>query len=148
MLDPDLIALKAAAVRRHLSRARHKAGDSLARFKKDLDRQDIVVLNLQQAIQNCIDIAAHIVAENDLGVPGSTSEMFYLLEESGCLPMEITETMIRAVGFRNLIAHEYSRLDLDRVYEVARRDGNDLNSYLAAIFRHLGLVGSEADSLC
>ena len=44
------------------------------------------MLNLQQAIQNCIDIAAHIVAENDLGVPGSTAEMFYLLESSGCLP--------------------------------------------------------------
>jgi len=144
LIDLDLLLLKASAVRRHLSRARSKAGESKGGFKGDLDRQDIVILNLQQAIQNCIDIAAHIIAETDLGVPGSTSEMFYLLEEGGYLTRDITEKMIRAVGFRNLIVHQYARLDLDPVYAVAIHDSDDLNDYLVFIFRTIGLADPKA----
>lgn len=77
MVDRDLIIAKAAAVKKHLKRIEAKRETSLANFKKDIDRQDIVLFNLQMAIQNCVDIAAHIVGEESLGVPGSTTELFY-----------------------------------------------------------------------
>jgi uncharacterized protein YutE (UPF0331/DUF86 family) len=67
------------------------------------------------AVQNCIDIAAHIVSEEGFGVPGSTNEMFYLLEENGYLDVELTERMVKSVGFRNLIDHEYGKLELKQV---------------------------------
>ncbi len=92
------------------------------------------------AIQNCIDIAAHIVSEEGLGIPGSTNEMFYLLEENGYLNNELTEKMVKAVGFRNLIVHEYGKIDLEQVFEVAQEDIGDLNEYLVLIFQSLGLV--------
>jgi hypothetical protein len=38
-----------------------------------------------------VDIAAHIVGEEGFGVPGSTNELFYLLEENGYLQPEITK---------------------------------------------------------
>jgi uncharacterized protein YutE (UPF0331/DUF86 family) len=37
------------------------------------------------------------------------------------------------VGLRNRIAHEYGRLDLKRVYEAARDDLGDLESFAAVI---------------
>jgi hypothetical protein len=33
-----------------------------------LDRQDIIVLNLQRAVQAMLDLAAHVVAREGLGV--------------------------------------------------------------------------------
>ncbi|HEX9756875.1 MAG TPA: DUF86 domain-containing protein [Nitrospiria bacterium] len=81
----------------------------------DLDRQESILFNLQMAVQNCIDIAAHIVSEEGFGVPGSTNEMFYLLEENGYLDVELTERMVKSVGFRNLIDHEYGKLELKQV---------------------------------
>ena len=92
------------------------------------------------AIQNCIDIAAHIVSEEGLGVPGSTNEMFYLLEENEYLNNELTEKMVKAVGFRNLIVHEYGKIDLEQVFEVAQEDIKDLNEYLVFLFQRLNLV--------
>ena len=80
MVDRDLIVAKASTVRRHLDRVATKTGSDVSSFLEDIDRQESVLFNIQLAIQNCIDIAAHIVSDEGLGVPGSTNEMFYLLE--------------------------------------------------------------------
>ena len=101
--------------------------------------QESVLFNLQMSIQNCLDIAAHIIGDECLGVPGSNSEMFYILEENGYIDTEITEKMIKAVGFRNLIVHEYAKLDLALVHKAARQDVKDLNAYLKAVFNKAGI---------
>ena len=61
MLDRDLLIAKAASVRAHLDRITDKAGDDLQGFVHDVDRQEIVAFNLHLAVENCIDIAAHII---------------------------------------------------------------------------------------
>jgi len=93
------------------------------------------------AVQNCIDIAAHIISEEGFGVPGSTTEMLYVLKENGYLDSDLTRKMVKAVGFRNLIVHEYARIELERVFEIAQNDINDLNDYLKLIITKLGLAG-------
>ena len=65
--------------------------------------------------------------------------MFYLLEENGYLDRAVTEKMVKAVGFRNLLVHEYVRIDLEQVYHAAREDIVDLQEYLRCIFVKLDL---------
>jgi uncharacterized protein YutE (UPF0331/DUF86 family) len=140
MVDRDLIIAKAASVRVHLDRIAARAGADLQVFMSDLDRQDVVSFNLLLSVENCIDIAAHIISENGWGVPGSASEMFYLLEDRGLLDPELTERMIKAVGLRNLIVHEYGKIDLNLLFATVRNNLNDLNSYLSNIFRKLDII--------
>jgi len=139
MVDKDLVLSKASSVKRHLNRIKEKRDIDLQTFLKDLDRQESILFNLQMAIQNCIDIAAHIISEEGVGVPGSTNEMFYLLEDNGYISVDITEKMVKAVGFRNLIVHEYSKVELKQVFEVAKREIEDLEKYLLSIFSKLVL---------
>jgi uncharacterized protein YutE (UPF0331/DUF86 family) len=136
-MDKDLITAKASAVKRHLDRIKSKRRDSLADFLDDLDRQESVLFNLQMAIQNCVDMAAHIVSEGGLGAPGSTNEMFYLLGDEGYLDRELTEKMVRAEGFRNLMAHQYEKVDLKRVFEVAHKDIMDLDAFVRSILKQI-----------
>ena len=137
MVDRDLILTKAGSVRRHLNRIVEKRNTDLQTFLNDIDRQESILFNMQITIQNCTDIAAHIISEEGLGVPGSISEMFYLLEENGYLEGELTGKMVKAVGLRNLIVHEYSKIELEQIFGVAMKDIDDLNDYLAAIFKKL-----------
>lgn len=139
MVDPDVILAKASAFKRHLKRIKEKRNTDLDSFLNDLDRQESVLFNLQMAIQNCIDIASHLVSEEGLGVPGSTNEMFYLLEERGHLDGEITERMVKAVGFRNLIVHEYAKIDLKQVHEIAHKNIKDIEAFLTKILVKLDL---------
>jgi len=139
LVDNDLILAKASSVKRHLRRIEEKRNIDLNIFLKDIDRQESILFNLQMAIQNCIDIAAHIISDEGFGVPGSTNEMFYLLEENDFMGRDITEKMVKAVGFRNLIVHEYEKI-VGQVFEIALKDIKDLNEYLKSIFRKLGLA--------
>ncbi len=141
MVDNELIIVKASSIKKHLNRVKEKRNTDLQTFLKDLDRQEIILFNLQMAIQNCIDIAAHIISDEGFGVPGSTNEMFYMLEENGYLNRDITEKMVKAVGFRNLMVHEYEKIELDQVFKVAQKDIRDLNEYLKSIFKKIGLAG-------
>ena len=137
MVDRDLIVSKAGLVTKHIDRVEKKRGDDLNTFLVDQDLQDIISFNLHTAIQNCIDIAAHLISEEGLGVPGSVSEMFYTLEENEFLSAEMTEKMIKAVGFRNLMVHEYGKIDLKRVFKVAQENVDDLKGFLVEIFNTL-----------
>jgi uncharacterized protein YutE (UPF0331/DUF86 family) len=81
-VDKDLILAKAGAVKSHLNRVFEKRNVDLIGFLEDIDRQESILFNIQVAVQNCIDIAAHIISENGMGVPGSMTEMIYLLEKT------------------------------------------------------------------
>ena len=140
MVDKDLILAKAGSVKSHLNRVLEKRNVDLDNFIKDIDRQESILFNIQTAVQNCIDIAAHIISEESFGVPGSITEMLYILEKNGYLDNDLTQKMVKAVGFRNLIVHEYGKIELEQVYEIAQEDINDLNEYLKAIIKKLGLT--------
>ena len=141
MVDSDLILSKAGSVGNHLGRIAEKSNVDSGSFIKDIDRQESILFNIQMAVQNCIDIAAHIISEEGFGVPGSTTEMLFVLNENGYLDSDLTQKMVKAVGFRNLIVHEYARIDLERVYEIAQNDIRELNDYLKSIITKLGLAG-------
>ena len=140
MVDRDLIFSKANSVRKHVKRALEKSDVDKQTFVNDRDRQDIILFNLQMAVQNCIDIAAHIISDEGYGVPGSNNEMFYMLEENGYLETQMVEKMVKAVGFRNLIVHEYGKLDMDEVYAISKNDIKDLLGYLRAVFKKAGIA--------
>ena len=135
MVNSDLIIAKAAAVKKHLSRIKSKADVDIETFLADIDIQESVLFNLQMAIQNCIDIAAHIISDENLGVAASNNEMFYILQENAFISPDLTEKMVKAIGFRNLIAHEYAKLDLKQVLNTAKKDINDLSDFLKAILQ-------------
>jgi len=140
LVDKDLILAKAGSVKSHLNRILEKRNVDLDNFIKDIDRQESILFNIQTAVQNCIDIAAHIISEESFGVPGSITEMLYILEKNGYLDNDLTQKMVKAVGFRNLIVHEYGKIELEQVYAIAQDDINDLNEYLKAIIKKLGLT--------
>jgi uncharacterized protein YutE (UPF0331/DUF86 family) len=140
MVDKDLVMAKAGLARKHLHRVEMKSGVDLPCFIGDIDRQESVLFNLQMAIQDCIDIAAHLISEEGMGMPGSANEMLYLLEENGYIDSEIAEKMAKAVGFRNLIVHEYAKMDLEQVLQIGKKDTRDIYDYLQSILRKLGYL--------
>jgi len=140
MVDKDLILAKAGSVKRHIDRIKAKSGTDMTIFMRDLDRQESIAFNMHLAIQNCMDIAAHIISDEGLGVPGSAGEMFFILQENGFLSADLADRMVKAVGFRNLLVHEYQKIDLQRLHKAADNNVDDLIEYLSAVFSKLGMA--------
>jgi len=135
MIDKDVILAKSHKVEHHLLRIKEKREISLDKFLDDLDYQESILFNLQMAVQNCIDLAAHIISDEELGMVGSTNEMFYILEENDYINRDLSENMVAAVGFRNLIVHEYGKVDLKQVYHIVHHNIDDLEHFVKAIVK-------------
>jgi len=139
MIDKNVILDKASRIERHLKRIESKGSITLDEFLNDADLQDIFLFNLQVAIQNCIDMASHIISDENMGIAGSTSEIFYLLQENNYINAELTGKVIAAVGLRNLLVHEYGNLDLKKVYKIIQGDINDLREFITSVLKKCGL---------
>ena len=133
MVDKSIIMAKMANIKKNLDRLKEKQGLSNEEFRANQDVQDIVLLNLQTAIQGCIDIASHIISDNDWGVPGSLAGLFDILAEKKVISQDIKKIMRQMSGFRNLIVHEYAELDTDKVYSMFTNRLSDFNNFLKEI---------------
>ncbi|MEK7066616.1 MAG: DUF86 domain-containing protein [Patescibacteria group bacterium] len=122
-----------SSIEEHLRRVKELPSISLDEFRKDTSAQDILLFNLTQAIQNCIDIAAHIVSDEGWGVPGTQSDMFEILAEKSVISEELAERLIAMVGFRNRVIHEYEKLNLDIVYNVWQERLKDIENFGFAV---------------
>jgi uncharacterized protein YutE (UPF0331/DUF86 family) len=139
MVDRDLVLAKLESVDRCLARieeVRTRHGAALTQ----LDVQDITVLNLQRAVRATIDLAAHVVASEGLGLPDSLGASFTLLERAGVLDPELAERMRRMTGFRNVAIHEYRRLDPAVLESIVRDRLDDLREFGSRILVRFGLA--------
>lgn len=139
MVNKSVILRKISVIRHNLSRLKDRENVSLETFRNDLDTQDIVLHNLQLAIQGCIDIGSHVISDEGWGVAGSLNEIFYILRDKGVIKTEISEKIISMVGFRNILVHEYEEVNLDIVYNILHNHLNDINEYLLSVVNHFRL---------
>lgn len=135
MVDRRIIAEKVDTVAQSIKRVINRSGNSFDEFNDNEDLQDSVVLHLMQAIQGCIDLAAHVVSDEELGLAASTRDFFYILSDSKIISAELRENMIQAVGFRNLAAHEYAKLDMAKTYDIATNGIKNLEEFIGVIVR-------------
>ena len=85
MVNKSVILKKISHIRHSLSRLNEKKNVTFECFKNNLDTQDVVIHNLQLAIQGCVDIGSHIISDEGWGVAGSLSEIFYILQDKGII---------------------------------------------------------------
>lgn len=135
MVDRRILSEKVDKVEKSIKRVIDRRGESVSEFIINEDLQDSVILHLMQAIQGCIDLAAHIVSDEELGLAASTSDFFYILSDKKIISADLREKMINAVGFRNLAAHEYAKPDLNLVYDIATHGIKDLEEFIGVIVR-------------
>lgn len=107
-------------------------------FQEDYLRQDAVALNVQRACEICIDIANHLIKTRKLGLPQDSKDSFSLLQRAGLIDEAMTAALRAMVGFRNILVHQYQRLDLDIMAEVVEHRLDDLLA-----FSNIALAASD-----
>jgi uncharacterized protein YutE (UPF0331/DUF86 family) len=127
-LDAEVVEARLRELSRRLKRLSARKPASAKALAADEDLQDIVSRNLELAIQACIDVAAHVCGAHGM-VPTTSGDAFTLLADAGLIPKPLGQRLRRAVGFRNLLVHEYAELDWKIVLRVLERDTKDLAAF-------------------
>ncbi len=84
------------------------------------------------AIEAGVDVAQHVCASKGWGPPRDNGDAVRLLGAHGVLSAELADRLRRAVGFRNVLVHDYIEVDdgivLDRLANLT-----DLDDFIAAV---------------
>jgi len=102
-------------------------------FAEDFMRQDAISVNLQRAAQLCIDLANITIRQKKLGLPKDSSDSFNLLVEAGIISKTMGQHLKGMVGFRNILVHEYTKLDLSIMVEVIENHLDELIAFAQCI---------------
>lgn len=132
-IDRAVLAERTLALERHLARVAAKLPPAADGLVASSDASDAVVLHLWQATQIVIDLAVSACVAHGAGTPQSYADAFRRLQTAGLIEKALADRLVRAAGFRNLVAHVYEQLDMTRVHQAARTGPADLRAFVAAI---------------
>ena len=132
-MDRCVIDDKLERLRRCIQRIEHKRPALLADLVADYDLQDILSVNLERAIQLCVDIAAHIIAAREISAPTTMAAAFESLQVLQVLSPELATSMKKAVGFRNIVVHNYQEIDWEIVFNICHYKLDDFRAFAQAI---------------
>jgi uncharacterized protein YutE (UPF0331/DUF86 family) len=133
MVDRALLAAKIAAVRDATARVRAVLPTSAEAFIADRTIREVVTLNVFVAIQDCIDLATHWLADAGWDVPETYADVFAALAQHSVVPRELASRLAAGAAFRNLVAHQYGTLEWHRVYALAASNLGDLDVFCAIL---------------
>lgn len=84
---------------------------------------------LHLGIECVIDIANHIISDMGYRKPESNRDVFTILYENNILSKDLTERLSDMASFRNILVHDYLKLDRGIVYEFIVGNLADFQSF-------------------
>ena len=138
-MDQVIIAEKLESLRRCMQRIEDKTPEDAGSLIRDIDLQDILVINLTRAVQISIDIGSHIISTTNQPLPQTMGDIFTKLHELGAISQETNERLRKAVGFRNIAVHNYEAINWEIVYAICRNSLRDFRQFAQEICRYAAL---------
>lgn len=129
MVDADLVGAKLRELADRASRVREHVPQDVTVLTADRDALELVSFNLMLAVQACLDIASHLIADEKWPPAVTLGDAFQRLGERGVLTPATTAALRRAAGLRNVVAHGYAAADPTLIYRAATEGLGDLVSF-------------------
>lgn len=132
-MDKEVLEAKLAALIRCVHRVKTQGISTIEDLENDIDKQDIIILNLQRAVQICVDIGNHILLDYDTETPTTMAETFKKLAQNKLISQNTAENLSHAVGFRNIAVHQYEDLDCKIIYAIITSHLDDFKAFAEEI---------------
>lgn len=124
------MATRVARLRRYQRR-------SFEEFADDWQAVYAAERGLQTAVQNLIDIGAHILAALGDSQWDEYREIPPRLAQHRVIPKSSVKTLQDMIGMRNVLVHQYAEVDVTKVYEIIRDHLNDFDRFAKHIKRYM-----------
>lgn len=87
------------------------------KFRADPKTSKCVERCLEVSIQCILDICHHIIVDNNWPRPKDNKEAILTISQKDIIPSEFANRILPMAGLRNILAHEYLKVDLDKLYK-------------------------------
>lgn len=110
---------------------------SLDDFKNNHFLKTSLERYLQLAAQACIDIGEIIISEQKLKNAMFNSEIFEILGQEKIISKKLAINFIKIAKFRNVLVHDYVKVDLNKIYDYLQNDLNDFKDFIKQIAKFI-----------
>lgn len=138
MLDRERVLAKIDVLDGYLKEIREILPVDFEEYKR-IEKRRACERLLQVSIECIIDICGLIVTGLRLGLPAEEDDLFEKLEQAGIISSARKEALKRMEGFRNILVHEYGRVDDLMVYEVLQTKMDDFEAFKREILQTISV---------
>lgn len=92
---------------------------------------------LHLAIECSIDIGNHIIADMRYRKPENNKDIFEILYENEIIDKELKENLCNMAGFRNILVHDYLKLNREIVRDIIVNNLVDMETFIALIIEYI-----------
>lgn len=110
-----------------------KLSYSLEDFKGNKVIRRYTERTLQVAIEACLDIASHIISYKGFREPLDSKDCFQVLLENKLLPVALADSLKRMAQFRNIVVHDYIRVNPEIVYSIVQDNIPDIVAFAQVV---------------
>ncbi len=136
MLDRERILAKLDDLEGYVRDLRTIAPESFVAYQQ-IEKKRACERLLQIAVECVIDVCNLLVAGLRLGLPAEEDDLFEKLQQAGVLSSRMEETVKEMKGFRNILVHEYGRVDDEIVYQAVTAELGDFTEFKNEILEAL-----------
>lgn len=131
MVDQEIFLRRLEALRGYLHKVRAFQATDRTAFVRDEPVHDLAERYLHLMMECVLDLGNHYAADRDLGIPETNREVFDLLENAGELPAALADSLRKWAGFRNILVHDYLRIDHGLAWDAIQKDLQDIEAFYA-----------------
>lgn len=106
-------------------------------IEENIDIRGAVERYLYLICQATVDLAESFIAYKKFRKPSSMSEAFYILNEENIIINDVADRMVGLTGFRNVLAHDYDKINYEIVYSILHNDLQDVSKFIEAIEKQI-----------
>jgi len=106
-------------------------------LKRDHTLRGAVERYMHLSAECVIDIAEMMISELGLRKPEEYKESIDILGEAGIIPDDFAYYFSPVAGFRNILVHEYTKIDLEEVHRHLQKDLADFEKFSRYIADYL-----------
>lgn len=135
-MDKDILYNKINIIERCIIRIK-EVYDNNPENLMDYTKQDSIILNIQRAVEACIDISMHVVSKRKLGIPQNSRDAFEVMNNNGLLSDKSLKNIKGMIGFRNIAVHNYQKLNLKVIEKVIEYHLEDFDEFISEVSKLL-----------
>jgi uncharacterized protein YutE (UPF0331/DUF86 family) len=141
MVDKSLVLRKLSDLSDLYRQMLEYQGITTRRYAADWKSQRIVERTLQMMVEICLDVANHIISDKGYRRPVGYADHFTVLRENKILSAKLTARMMQMAKFRNLIVHNYDKIDAEIVVGILKKNLTDFDAFKKAVVKFLEAEG-------
>ncbi len=137
MVKKEIVLEKLAALEEYIAELQKFGEITEAELAEDLGERWKVEHGLLVSIETILDIGSHIISDERLGRPQTYQEIIETLSANNVIPAELGESMSGMAGFRNLLIHEYTKIDIRQIRKSLIEAPAQFSAFIRAVAEYV-----------